>query len=868
MNSIRHFIKDRSLPFLQENGKLIAQFIITALFFGMAMWFLKNEKAELGNVKITLFNARFVWIMIGMAVFITYVTLQGLMYVSSFASVHTKFKLWDAIILFLKRNFISVFLPAGGVSSLAFYTSEIEKKGISKTQIYYASSIYGFVGILSVVIVAIPAFILAMTRGAIGQNEWLALVAIIVLIGLIFLLYRSIITKSKLYDLLIKYFPKAEVFLNELQNQQTNRRQFIYTVLYSVIIEFVGIAHVVVAAKALQMDISLLTAVMAYLIMVIFLNISPFLRGLGAIEVSMTYVLIRSGYSNVDAISIMVLFRFFEFWMPLFAGIFAFILKIDKLLMRVLPALFLLLLGLINIVSVLTPTLVERLKLLDNFLLPEVIYSSNMLVLVAGLFLLVTAVFMLKGLKTAWWFALVFTVVSLIGHITKGIDFEEASVALLVLLILIATRKEYYIKSNPHLRNIGVRTALLTMAAVLVYGILGFFFLHKKHFDIDFSLLQSVKYTLQNFFLVGSDDLVPKSHFARDFIYSIKGSGLFSMIFLIYALIRPYVISDETLDEELEKANDFMKQNGKSVLDYFKTYFDKMLFWSSNEKAFLAYRVTGNYAVVLEDPVADTSENMKKCISEFSRFCFENGLKDLYYRVPEESLPIYKELKKKSLFLGQEGIVDVNTFTLEGRDVKSIRNAVRKVSESGYKAKIHEPPLLDGTLQKLKAVSDEWLKTTERDEIIFSQGMFDEKELKQQTALTVENSEEKVIAFANIIPDFTEKEGTYDLVRKTMDAPNGIMDFIQIELFNYFKHKDIQYVNIGFAPMSGMTDATTFPEKSMKFAYEKIRSFSHFKGQRSYKEKFKPDWKNKYLIYSHDYDLLQAPGVLGKVIKT
>ena len=70
--------------------------------------------------------------------------------------------------------------------------------------------------------------------------------------------------------------------------------------------------------------------------------------------------------------------------------------------------------------------------------------------------------------------------------------------------------------------------------------------------------------------------------------------------------------------------------------------------------------------------------------------------------------------------------------------------------------------------------------------------MFAENEIKGQTVITVENHEEKIIAFLNIIPDFVKNEGTYDLLRKTADAPNGIMDYILVELFNYFRTKGIQ----------------------------------------------------------------------------
>ena len=77
----------------------------------------------------------------------------------------------------------------------------------------------------------------------------------------------------------------------------------------------------------------------------------------------------------------------------------------------------------------------------------------------------------------------------------------------------------------------------------------------------------------------------------------------------------------------------------------------------------------------------------------------------------------------------------------------------------------------DGLIQKLKAVSDEWLRLTEREEIIFSQGMFVEKEIKEQTVISIENSEEKIIAFLNVIPDYVKDEGTYDLLRKTAFSP-------------------------------------------------------------------------------------------------
>jgi phosphatidylglycerol lysyltransferase len=864
---IRSFFKEKIFIFFHENGKIVTQFLFTALFIGMAAWFINHQRGELHNVKDILFGANIYWILVGVGLVIFYISIQGVMYVTSFASINTRLKLWDAIILFLKRNFVSVFLPAGAVSSLAFFSSEIEKKGITKTQIYFASSIYAFVGILSVVIVAIPAFLFVVTGGSIGMGKWYALTGVILILLAFIYIYYSLLKKWFLYNWILKVYPKAVFFIEDLKNNKINRKQFIYTILTSIVIEFVGIAHVYISMIALNFSPSISSAIVAYIVVVIFLIISPFLRGLGAIEVSMTYVLMQSGFSNVESISITLLFRFFEFWLPLLTGILSFLLKVEKLVMRIFPAVLIFALGIVNIISVLTPALPERLRVLKDYLLVDIVSFSNSFVLVAGLFLLVTAAFMLRGLRTAWWFALALSIISIFGHITKGIDYEEATIALLIAGSLIATRKEYYVKTNPKLGTVGLQTALLSIAAVMLYGVVGFYFLDKKHFQIDFNVFQSFQYTLQNFFLIGSSDLIPHDSFARDFIYLIKISGFASITFLVYSLVRPYVFKIKPMEEEITRAKSLTQQFGNSSLDFFKTYSDKFIFAPSEINAYIAYRVSRNFAVVLENPVAENKEAMKKCIISFSKYCYENGLKEVYYRVPKESLPVYNELSRKNLFLGQEGVVDLNSFSLEGGEKKSIRNALNKITEQGYTTKIITPPLRDGLIQKLKAVSEEWLKLTERTEIIFSQGMFVEKEIKEQTVITVETREEKIIAFLNIIPDYVKNEGTYDLLRKTADSPNGIMDYILVELFKYFKATGIQYINLGFAPMSGLDDPHSFPEKSMKFAYEKIRSFSHYKGQREYKEKFNPQWQDKYLVYSNDYDLLQVPAVLVRVIK-
>lgn len=64
--------------------------------------------------------------------------------------------------------------------------------------------------------------------------------------------------------------------------------------------------------------------------------------------------------------------------------------------------------------------------------------------------------------------------------------------------------------------------------------------------------------------------------------------------------------------------------------------------------------------------------------------------------------------------------------------------------------------------------------------------------------------------------------------------------------------------------MSGMV-GLDLKEKTVKYAYENLRTFGHFKGLRKYKEKFYPQWEKRYVVYDNNYHLLQIPAALKRV---
>jgi phosphatidylglycerol lysyltransferase len=136
------------------------------------------------------------------------------------------------------------------------------------------------------------------------------------------------------------------------------------------------------------------------------------------------------------------------------------------------------------------------------------------------------------------------------------------------------------------------------------------------------------------------------------------------MAFTAYFFLKPFVYQPVHNAEEYDKARELVRRYGRSALDYFKTYFDKYIFFSEQADAFVACRVAHGYAVVLEDPVCAGPEALPGIIKEFDAFCLRNGLRSVYYRVGQESLAVYESLGKKKLLIGQEAVVDLTAFTL------------------------------------------------------------------------------------------------------------------------------------------------------------------------------------------------------------
>jgi phosphatidylglycerol lysyltransferase len=334
----------------------------------------------------------------------------------------------------------------------------------------------------------------------------------------------------------------------------------------------------------------------------------------------------------------------------------------------------------------------------------------------------------------------------------------------------------------------------------------------------------------------------------------------------LFAIFRPVRYRFVTLPREREQARNILEIHGRHAMDFFKIWPDKSLFFSLTQRAFLAYRVSANFSVVLADPVGP-KEEIEAIVTEFMRFCGENAWRIAFHQTLPDFLPIYESLGFRKFKIGDDAIVDLLSFSLDGERGRRFRRVVSRIESQGIRIREIIPPLSAGDLEELAEVSDEWLAITGKRERGFTLGAFNRDYVGTTTIVAALAPGNKVLGFVNLIPSYRKGEMTSDLMRRRNDVPNGLMDYIFIELFLHLGQRGYERFNMGLAPMSGFREEedATAEERAIHYFFQHTRFLFSFKGLKAYKGKFATSWEPRYVIYQNALDLARHARAIYEV---
>lgn len=511
------------------------------------------------------------------------------------------------------------------------------------------------------------------------------------------------------------------------------------------------------------------------------------------------------------------------------------------------------LVGVINLLSAVTPSLPDRRNWLEPFFPFTVRAGGHFFAAVIGFMLLTLASNLLRRKRIAWLVTVGLLMVSIVIHLVKGLDVEESVLSGVLLFQLLVMRQTFTAKSDRPSIAQGIRVLLGALLFTLAYGTIGFYILDGRfevneqavNFDLDRALFQ----TLAMFFTADDAGLVPKTRFAEFFADSIYGVGSVTLGYALLMLLRPVLLRDSASFSERNEAKEIVAKYGRTTIARLALLEDKSYYFSPSGKSTIAYVPKGRGAIALGDPIGPP-EDRKEAIVGFQEFCDRNDWYPTFYQTLPDDLEIYYALGFRVVQIGEAAIVNLKDFTLKGKANQNLRTAINRLTKAGHQVKFYEPPLSSELMRQMKAVSDEWLQMVQGAEKQFSVGWFNETYLRETRVIAIHTPDGKISAFANMISPGDRVIGV-DLMRRRTEVENGTMECLFASMLQHCQALGYAEFDLGLSALAGVGEAEQSGrlEKVLIYLSEHLSKFYNFQGLHSFKDKFGPRWEARYFVY-------------------
>ena len=361
-------------------------------------------------------------------------------------------------------------------------------------------------------------------------------------------------------------------------------------------------------------------------------------------------------------------------------------------------------------------------------------------------------------------------------------------------------------------------------------------------------------------------NIEPATRHGRWLIESVRFAALAVAVVGAARLVATAVRRPGHRPQDQAKVEELLAGWATSSLAPFQLLDDKSWFFAGDE-AFVGYKVLGTTAVALGEPIG-RPDSQRLAVAAFVEFCEGNGWTPAFHQVTAHGVELGRAAGLRSLKVGEEAIIDLDTWDLDAKHNKGLRSALRRVERAGAHLVELQRPLDEPTLNELSEVSDAWLADSGHRERTFSLGRFDRDTLRRTPVLAVREAGDdtapgRILAFANVLPSYQSLEGNFDLMRRRPDAPNGVMETLFVGLIDRFRGEGKKGMNLGLAPLSGI-EGNSLAERALRRLYERGGLAFNYGGLRRYKEKWQPRWEPRYLLYHAETDLARVAAAVAR----
>ncbi len=282
---------------------------------------------------------------------------------------------------------------------------------------------------------------------------------------------------------------------------------------------------------------------------------------------------------------------------------------------------------------------------------------------------------------------------------------------------------------------------------------------------------------------------------------------------------------------------------------------ENLFFFGPDGCGVIFYTLAGKRALSLGDPVC-LPENTSRLIQSYVDFCNQHEYRCIFNTVNNEVAALLRADGFQIAKYGEEGILDLQEYTLAGSKRGAMRRNVAKLDREGcvsseYCAEeARDPDLEDEILQVRQA----WLEDKQLS-LTYSVGDLQFDHPCGRRYFLTRDGEGKLLTVVSFIPYLQKKGWCVDVMYRDPDGPTGSMEHAIISATWILKDGGAQEISLNIAPLAGIDSSSpeaNLEEKVMHAIFDSMDYGYDFKGLYRFKDKFGPSvWKPRYLAFDH-----------------
>ena len=517
------------------------------------------------------------------------------------------------------------------------------------------------------------------------------------------------------------------------------------------------------------------------------------------------------------------------------------------------------LVGLVNVASALTPDIRWRGRLLLDVEPVEAVRLFHAFALPAGAALLLVSPYLLKRRRRAWQTAVWLMLALGLLDLLKGLDVEETVLTWATAAMLFASATEFRVEHNA----ITLRSSVWRVPALGAFGLsLAAFAAWVSQGHPSFS---AVVRETGDLLAWQSGPLRFEHHAIGHHAFAWVPLGvhlleLGTLLAMAYVIFRPLAAPAALPGPAARRAAaQLVRTHGSDTLSFFKLRADKHYFFSSDRSAFVGYRVENGVLLLSGDPVGP-DDALPGLLADLKDFAEARGLKLAAVGASQRLLPLWEQLGLRTMYLGDEAIIEVGEFSLEGRPIRKVRQSVSRLRTAGYSAELHRVSAL------APAVAAEAEAVLERGregapERGFSMAMDSlHGDHGEDTLVVLARDEQRAVrGVLHFVPCFGRSAMSLSFMRRDPSTPNGLTEFMVVSAVELLRERGVDEMSLNFAAFARWIHS---PERRAERALGRLialgNRFFQIESLYRFNAKFFPRWQPRYLVYQGALGLPRA----------